>query len=297
MKNKGLTITLIVLLSLVVVGLITLLVVILSGYTIFSWGDIEISSKKLVEQEYIVSDIREVQMNLRNTDIDIKSSSDDKVKIVYYGKEKYKDKVSISLDDNTLLVSETDPIICFGICFNYSKVVLYVPETFSGDFTLKTVSGDVRFFANYKDVLLDVKTTSGDIITNDLKQIQAKTTSGQVTTSNVLLDSKIVTTSGDIKVGSVNGLTIQTTSGDIEASSINDYLSMSSVSGDIDIDSISISKNSNIKTVSGDVKIDKANSIYVETNTVSGDVSIDKNDRKSDIVLKVKTTSGDIEVN
>lgn len=297
MKNKGLTITLIVLLSLVVVGLITFLVAILSGYSIFTWGDIEASSKKLVEQEYIVSDIREVQMDLKSTDIDIKKSLDDKVKIVYYGKEKYKDNVNVSLDGNTLLVNETSSTICFGICFNYSKVVLYVPESFSGKFTLKTVSGDVKFFDNYQNASLDVKTTSGDVITNDLKQLQARTTSGEVSVSNILLDSKIVTTSGDVKVDNVNGVTIQTTSGDIELLSINDHLSISSVSGDIDIGSINISKNSVIKTVSGDVEIDRSNSIYVETNTVSGDVEIVNNDRKSDIVLKVTTTSGDIEVN
>ena len=58
-----------------------------------------------------------------------------------------------------------------------------------------------------------------------------------------------------------------------------------------------IDSNSSIYTVSGDVDVNNhKNNFYVETNTKSGDVNINKIDRKSDIVLSIKTTSGDINV-
>ena len=69
-------------------------------------------------------------------------------------------------------------------------------------------------------------------------------------------------------------------------------------SGDINIDELDIKENSRIEAKSGDVTINNnVCNCYVEAETNSGDKSINKFDRKSEIELKIKTTSGDISVN
>ena len=68
-------------------------------------------------------------------------------------------------------------------------------------------------------------------------------------------------------------------------------------SGDITIREVNLTKDSSIKAVSGDINIEKANDIYVDAHATSGDIKIDDNNRKAPVELKIKTTSGDIEVN
>ena len=67
-------------------------------------------------------------------------------------------------------------------------------------------------------------------------------------------------------------------------------------SGSIEIDSLNITENSNINAKSGDVDIMSKNDIYIETETDSGDADVTNNNRMSEIVLKITTTSGSIKV-
>ena len=73
---------------------------------------------------------------------------------------------------------------------------------------------------------------------------------------------------------------------------------MVTTSGDIKIVTLNIDTESEINTISGDIEIDNNEcNCYIDFSTISGDNHIKKSDRKSDLVLKVKTTSGDISVN
>lgn len=70
-----------------------------------------------------------------------------------------------------------------------------------------------------------------------------------------------------------------------------------STSGNIIVDRANINENSFIKTNSGNVVINNKNDIYVETETTSGDADVQNNNRMSEIVLDITTTSGNIKVN
>ena len=118
---------------------------------------------------------------------------------------------------------------------------------------------------------------------------------GQPITTTI--QTKIKTTSGDTSVGEVTDLSIHTTSGDINVKKVNKELHIDLTSGDITIREANLSKDSSIKTVSGDVVIEKTNEIYVDAHATSGDIDIFNSDRKAQVELKINTTSGDIEVN
>ena len=106
----------------------------------------------------------------------------------------------------------------------------------------------------------------------------------------------IVTTSGDISSAAlIKDLDILTVSGDIRLKGITGYASITTTSGDINITSFHANYNSAIKTTSGDVSIDSCDN-YVEAYTTSGDIEIGRNNTTTTI-LKISTTSGDIEVN
>ena len=129
-----------------------------------------------------------------------------------------------------------------------------------------------------------------------MNNVNINVTSGDINLKNAL-DTKIKSTSGDIELGEVSNLNIHTTSGDVNIKKVNTKVNIELTSGDITINEVNLSKDSSIKAVSGDVTIDKTNDIYVESHTTSGDEDVSNSNRKATTELKIKTTSGDIEVN
>ena len=262
MKSKNLIISLIVLLSIFVIGLATgLFILIRKGYDLNFLIKFNKEKTKLVEKiEKETEEVNNIKLNVYSTDVEIKES-DNVIRLEYYSNTEENAKIefengSIILDEQKY---ETD---CIGFCNVNRKVVIYVPESYDGNY--------------------DIETTSGDI-------------SSKI---NMLNNTKIKTTSGDIKLNNTNNITINTTSGDIDINKINNKIDAKTTSGDIDINKLNIETNSLIQTTSGDVEIDNNMSgCYIETNSVSGDIKVSKSDRKSDLILKIKTTSGDISVN
>ena len=60
---------------------------------------------------------------------------------------------------------------------------------------------------------------------------------------------------------------------------------------------LTINKNSNLKASTGDVEVKKLNNVYIDADTSTGDVNVKNNNRKSDVELKVRTSTGDIDIN
>ena len=67
--------------------------------------------------------------------------------------------------------------------------------------------------------------------------------------------------------------------------------------GDIKINNATLNKNSVIKDDYGDITISNIKNVYIYSKTDYGDNDINNNDRKSDVVLKIKNNCGDIKVN
>lgn len=312
MKNKGLTITLITILSLLGIGLITVMVLVMTGKIDFSfdWGSNK--NMKLVDSyEAKVEEINIIDFTLYSTDVEVKESSNDTIKVEYYSN---KDKnADIKQEGNTIVVNEEEKgNYCIGICFNNRKLVVYVPKTYNGLYKINTKSGDIRFdvdaslnnieiettsgdvsFENALDV--DVTTTSGDIKGGVANKIKLHSTSGDIKLKEAKDSSNIETTSGDIYVGSVTKTVINSTSGDIKVDKVTKSMNLKTVSGDVTVSTLAMTENSNIKTTSGDVTITNNESkCYVDFDSTSGDQTITNSDRKSDLTLKVETVSGDL---
>lgn len=217
-------------------------------------------SKLILEKSYDLNEISLVNIDVRSADIYIYESDDDKVNIKVYANEK--EKVITEIDDEKLSINMRNKSnVCFGFCFSSKKIELYMPKSYEGSFDIKATSGDIK------------------------------------STLDTFNGYNINVTSGDIELDHVSSLTGHATSGDIEIGSINSYINFKTTSGDIEIDKLSLEKNSSIKVTSGDVTIEKANNVYVDTDVKSGDVDVKGNDRHAEYELKIKTTSGDIEVN
>lgn len=254
--NKIIKILLIIILLFIIISLTAVM-------AFFIKNDFRDFNMELIDSyETEVGEIDRFYLELNSTDIEIKESQNDKILVEYYSNTDT--DVKIENKDNNIVIEESknDKKIKRIFFNNRKKVILFVPETYVGEYELKTKSGDIKSE-------IDLSNNKVNISSN----------------------------SGDVSLKAVSNIDISTSSGDIEIYQINKESKINSSSGDICIDILNIEENSSITSTSGDVTIRKNQSdCYIETDTEHGDVEVNKNDRKSDIVLKIKTTSGDISV-
>jgi len=296
MKSKGVVITLIVFLSILAVALVGGMILLMNKDFNFSFNVGESNLKLIDTFETNVDGVEELKFELESTDVEVKEASDGIVKIEYYSNKNK--KLKMEQEGSTVLVEENEESnVCIGICINERKVVVYVPASYKGIYNIKTASGDIKYRIDIVDNKLTVNTSSGDVALENAGDVYIKTVSGEVKTKNIG-KNKIITTSGDIAVKAASGPSeIKTTSGDIAVTKVSKGIDFQTVSGYISVSALTINENSSIKTTSGDVRIGKNTSTcYVDASTTSGDINIDKSDRKSDLILTIKTVSGDITV-
>ena len=67
--------------------------------------------------------------------------------------------------------------------------------------------------------------------------------------------------------------------------------------GNIEIDTISIKENSTIKADFGNIDVNNTNDIYIDTDVDLGKTNINKNNRNSEITLKINCDCGNITIN
>lgn len=246
----------ITILSIVTLALVAFMVLLLRG-------DINLKkfykkAKLVYSETYNVEDVKSIDIDVTSSDINIVKSSDDNIKVEVYTYSK--DDAKLDLKDNRLSIVSKQTHSGFVLFGGGNKVIVYVPDKYEGKF--------------------DIESTSGDVYS-------------KLDTYN---DYKIKLTSGDIEITNLKSLEGQTTSGDVELGKVTSYIDYKTTSGDYEIESIKLEKDSYISATSGDVEIEEVENAYIETSVKSGDVKIEKNDRKAEYVLKIKTTSGDIEV-
>ena len=85
--------------------------------------------------------------------------------------------------------------------------------------------------------------------------------------------------------------------GDIKADTLCGAFDIHTDCGDIDIKNININKNSSASTDLGDIEIEHTNNIRIDYKTSLGNCDIKNNNIESDIILKVETSLGEIEIN
>lgn len=197
--------------------------------------------------------------------------------------------------------------ININIGFSDGGVTIQIPENAIPHVKLLTTSGDI----NVQDVALadlHITSTSGDIdidLNEDqhLKQIELRTTSGDIEASVYAQDMNISSTSGDVEVeGRISLLGVSTISGDIDVRADVTNMTFKAISGDVDLefDSDEI-RDIRGSTISGDIDIDLPSGLgfmNIHTQTRSGDVTTrcHTNGVGPTVTGSVTSMSGDITI-
>lgn len=242
-----------------------------------------------------------ITINSSVSDVNIVKSETPELKAELTGKYNSNDNSNIinldtsKIDGNILIETKNTP---HNISSRYLTLTVYVPESYKGDISISSVSGDVKSERILELNSLRIETVSGDIKVNSVSAptVVANTTSGEIEFNKLNTNtSSLKTTSGDIKVGSYVGtLTVDSTSGDIDMNlaEIKGASTINSISGDIEI-AIEVSNNLTLegKTSSGNVSSD-INSSNIE----KGDKLLKATFNEGENKLNITTASGDIKL-
>ena len=259
MKNKGLIITLIIVLVILTAAVSTLFILLLNGKS-FNFNSFNKIATKEVYNNTFENIPQKVVINVDDADIDIKHSNDEKVSLVMFADDK-KNKVDVDYNSTTLNIKIKNK--CHAFCFNAKrgKIELSLPSNFENSIYINNDVGDINV-DQFAGAYLNVETDVGDV---DVKEI-----------NNTKIDSDV----GDINIGLVNS-----------------KLLIDTDTGDVTIDNVAINKDSKITTDVGDIKIKNIDNVNIDAKTDVGNKKIKNNNKNSNITLKLKTDVGDIKVN
>lgn len=259
MKNKGLIIVLLILLSVIVFFLCMFLVYFLNGgrkFGLINWGS---NSKNVIfDETYDMSNILNIDIKQDAGNITFKESSDNNIRVILYGENENEARVDLYNDDLNIAYNSKSHLFNFGVSTN--DIIVYIPSSFSHQITIKSDYGNCEV--------------------SDL----------QNATINIDSDA------GNVEIGKVKNLTAKCDYGNIEVNEILNKCEIKADCGNIEINTISIKENSSIKADLGNVDIEHANNVYIDADVDLGKVRISENNRNSDITLKVDCDCGNVTV-
>lgn len=288
-KNKKLRVFIIILLILIIIGIIIYFIInsLKSNYrSFYKVGD------ELILEEVYNTVFNEIDIETKMSDINIKESTDNTVKIAIYGE---KDYINIKEKNNKLFIDVNKKnFIAFDFYKYISKIELYLPINYSNVIRIDNEFGNIEV-DDFENVVLYVEKEYGDIRVLNGDFIKIYNDNGNIDLEKVN-KVRIENSSGDISIGNVNDVVIENEYGDISIESVYEYLGLINESGDIKIDNIILEKDSSIKTEYGDVEVGTISDIYVDAKTENGKVKIENNYKDSEITLKIHNESGDIKV-
>ncbi len=276
MKNKGLIIFLIILLAILALAITGVMFWLLSGranFGFFHIGSSSVSENLVYDKQFEVA-FPEINIDSDAGDIYIKQSNNDEVSVKIYGETE-----QLDINDEGNLNIKYIAKKCIGFCFNIKKsqIEITLPKDYEGKIDLENKFGDTKI-----DEFLNANAT----ITHDYGDI----------TLDGINKGKVVNKCGDINIGTIADAEVENNYGDIEIKKVLSHLKVDADCGDIEIKDLKIDQDSDINNSMGDISVGSTNEILIEAETSLGEVNIRNNNYKSDIVLKIDNSCGDISV-
>ncbi len=316
---KGLKITLIAVLSVVVVGLCVLLGYGLSRRDSARWEILSSNAELVQEKEFSVEDIDKLNIlyDKSGNDVTIYESDGSTVIVREFANFAVKDSelAEIKLSGSTLSVKGPKRVNNMVSVNRYMYTEIWLPAGYEGEISVRTVSGEISVDRELSlQQKLKLSSTSGDITTKNVaaEQVMIASTSGEVRTGELTAkEIEISTTSGDIRLDKAAGRLlatstsgevtvsdgsgerkVSTASGDIRISGIDSKFSVSSTSGEVTLEGQS--GFGTVGTTSGDTRLSVARLTGdLDINTSSGEVTLQLS-RDESLQFKANTGSGTI---
>ena len=300
LKSKVAKIILIIILVLIIIALLNFMIFAIinkdnesnMNFSLLTFGD---TTEKIFEKEYEPEELDKIKVDVSSSNVSIEKADVDKIKITAYGDKDEIINETITDKELSITKSNTKGYIFAMFYWCGEKIIIQVPNESDEEFNIHTSSGDITA-QSLENNNINFESSSGKIECGNINNGELKSSSGDIVVGTIG-ECTAKTSSGKINIKSADRINAEASSGDISIETIENYCELKTSSGNIDINSLNITENSNINAKSGNVRINGKNDIYVETETNSGDTEVINNNRMAEIVLKITTTSGNINVN
>ena len=288
MKNKGLIITLISILSLLIISLIVLMCVFIKNKPSFNFrfNFKQVSEELQIDKQYEEL-FKEINIDSTAANIEIKKSADNMIKLKTYSKAgESQEKV-----ENDTLTIKIENEKCKFLCINtkISKIELYLPEDYENKININSKYGDIKI-ENFENSIIDIIEDAGDIKIAGVNTANIDNKYGDIKIGNIN-KGNIKASAGDIEIINTDNIKIENKYGDVKIDNINECINIKANCGDIIINNLNITEDSNIEDDYGDIIINNTNA-FIDAHTDLGDTKIHNN--KSDVTLKIENNCGDI---
>ncbi len=264
MKNRGLIITLIILLTIIVFLLTMFLVACLTGRAsfggkLFSFGTK--TSKVIFDKNFELEEIKNIDIKQDAGDVIFKETANDYIQVVLYGEDEK--NAEVSLNNNNLHIDNTHKngisFINFGVTKN--DIIVYIPASYQNNIKVNNDYGVCE--------IVDLENASVDIDCD----------------------------AGDVTLGKVKNAKVKCDYGNIAIKEILNRCDLKANCGNIEVDKISIKEDSTIKADLGNVEINDTNDVYIDADVDLGKTQINQNNRNAQVTLKINCDCGNVTVN
>ncbi|PLS15982.1 hypothetical protein CVD28_19780 [Bacillus sp. M6-12] len=309
-------------LATLIVGIVGLVLTVNAGNG-FSFNTVGIDKKEEVNGKKITS----VKVESPSTDVFLASADQEDISIELTGEVSQKLKndftMEVKEDGDTLFVEvQRKNKMKISIAPQIQRVKLHirVPEKVYKSIAISTSSGDIDF-KNLEAKVIDLHSSSGDIAAaNGIAETtySLNASSGDIKgTGNKAQKLSVSVSSGDINLKNSDAKenSLSSSSGEIIIDDLKGAINVKSSSGDIRFASKELVNHVNAEATSGDIEMDfveAPQSAVLNFSSSSGDgkanldgMSFDEKSEHSiegkvgdgEHVIKVKTSSGDFEIN
>lgn len=296
MKNRALLIVLIVILSITSVLLLGGMIFLLNNNTnkgrLFNFRLSNVSQKLVVDEEY-ENNFERILIDAKASDINIKRTSGERVRVVVYGEGK---DTFVNTNSGDLIVqSKRKACTFFCLARTIDKIIIYLPSDFTKKVKITNNYGDIEI-DKFNEANFEIESDFGDVDILGAQNINVRSDFGDIE----ILEAKDVfinSSAGDIDIDTVEALQVQNDFGDIDVKRISNSLKLESDSGDITLKDVILKKSSSIKNGYGDIEINYIRDVNVNADTGLGDEKVRNSDSQSNIYLNIENGCGDIFVN
>jgi len=293
MKNRGIIMFLIIILTVISISLLFLLGNLLSGKSHFNFfRGFSKESKELILEETYQGDIPSIIFETDASNIVITSTPSNEMHLKIYG-EKEKTNVKASEESLQIETKSENHIISFGQTL-VSKIELAIPKDYQGEIKIENDYGDVEI-ASFSLARISIRENCGDIEIASAKEVVIKNDYGDTDIEQAEIVN-INASCGDIKLGNIGSVKVKTSYGNVKVKEVTNSLDINSSCGDVKIEEVDLKENSKIRSSLGSIKIEKTNDIYINASTSLGDIKIERNNPKAEITLDIKNDCGDVKV-
>lgn len=276
MKNKGLLITLLSLIGLLILGLVAVMILFMNGKLSFdNFKFMSGESEELVLEETYETELHKIAIDSDVYIIRFIHSEDEYSHVRIYSDNNNVKEVKNEGSELSIKVREQNHISIFS----FVKPVVYIelPSNFVGELKITSDVGNVNI-DEFNNASVKLTSDVGNAKIKSINTIEADADVGNITIEKVKY-AFIETNTGNIKINEVNNFKLEADT------------------GNINIEKAYLESDSNIKTDTGNIKIKRTNDVYINAKADVGNTKVKNSNRKADIELNIKTDTGNIKVN